>query len=237
MGFKSEFLAEARTSLRLAVPLVITQLAESGMSAVNAAMMGLLGTQVLAGGALGAIAFLTLLMICYGILSVGGALIAEAFGANKIEEVSRIASQELWLAAFLSIPAMLLMWHFDTLLLLLGQEEMNVLFAKTYLRTIIWGFPAALGLLVLKDVGSAVNVPRLITVIMVAALLLTAPVNYVFMFGELGLPNLGLAGVGWGTCLVFWVAFLTALSSLILYPKVREYKLFTNLYKFEQKIN
>lgn len=233
---KSELLAEIRASLLLAAPLALTQLSESGMSAVNAAMMGLLGTQFLAGGSLGAIAFLTLLMICYGILSVGGALAAEAFGANKIEEVGLIASQGLWLAAFLSIPAMLLMWHADSLLLLLGQEETNVLFAKTYLQTIVWGFPAALGLLVLKDVASAVNSPRLITVVMLAALLLTAPVNYIFMFGELGFPNLGLAGVGWGTTFVFWLAFIMGLSLLVLHAKVREYKLFSNLYNFDRKI-
>lgn len=233
--YQSELISEARVSLKLAVPLVLSQMCETGMNTVNVVMMGLLGTQVLAGGALGAIAFLTLLFTCYGILSAGGALAAEAFGANKIDRVSRIACQEIWLAAAMSLPAMVLLWQCDSILLLLGQQQSNVLLTKIYLRSIILGFPAALGILVLKDIASAVNVPRLITVIMVAGLILNAPADYVLMFGKFGFPSLGLAGIGWGSALVFWVIFIAGAVVLSFHPKVRDYKLFRYLHKFDRE--
>ncbi|GET41355.1 multi-drug efflux transporter [Microseira wollei NIES-4236] len=107
--FKSELLTEARVSLGLAVPLAFAQLAETAISVVNSIMMGLLSTQSLAAGALGVITFITLLAICAGTVTAGGALVAEAFGAKEIDRVSRITCQGLWLAAAVSLPAMLLL--------------------------------------------------------------------------------------------------------------------------------
>ncbi|MDB9473179.1 MATE family efflux transporter, partial [Dolichospermum circinale] len=234
-GYKSELISEARVSLQLAIPLVISQMCETGIYTVNAVMMGLLGTQVLAGGALGSLAFLALFFTCYGITSAGGAQAAEAFGANKIDQVSRIASGQIWLAVALSLPAMLLLWHGDTILLLLGQQESTVLLAKIYLQTIVWGFPAALGLLILRGIGSAVNVPQLMTVIMLAGLILNAAADYVLMFGKFGLPQLGLVGIGWATVLVFWVSFIAGVILLIFSPKVRDYQLFRYMHQFDKQ--
>ena len=234
-GYKSELISEARVSLQLAIPLVISQMCETSIYTVNAVMMGLLGTQVLAAGALGSLAFLNLLFTCYGITSAGGAQAAEAFGANKIDQVSRIACGQIWLAVALSLPAMLLLWHGDTILLLLGQQESNVLLAKIYLHSIVWGFPAALGILILRGIASAVNVPQLMTVIMLAGLILNAAADYVLMFGKFGLPQLGLAGIGWATALVFWVSFIAGVILLIFSPKVKDYQLLGNLHQFDKQ--
>ncbi|WP_269208811.1 MATE family efflux transporter, partial [Dolichospermum circinale] len=208
---------------------------ETSINTVDVVMMGLLGTQVLAGGALGAITFLALFFTCSSMFLVGGAQAAEAFGANKIDQVSRIASGQIWLAVALSLPAMLLLWHTDTILLLLGQEESNVLVTKTYLHSIVWGFPAALGIKILRGIASAVNLTRLITVTMVLGLLLNAPANYVLMFGKFGLPQLGLAGIGWASTLVFWVSFIVGVILLIFSPKVRDYQLFRYMRQFDKQ--
>jgi MATE family multidrug resistance protein len=234
-GHKSELISEARASLQLAIPLVVSQMCETGINVVNVVMMGLLGTQVLAGGALGAIAFLSLSSTCYGILLPGGAIAAEAFGANNIDQLRRIASGQIWLVVALSLPAMLLLWHGDTILLLLGQQESNVLLTKIYLQSILWGFPAALGLMILRGIASAVNVPQLVTVTMLVGLLLNAPANYVLMFGKFGLPQLGLAGIGWASTLVFWVSFLVGVILLIFSPKVRDYQLLGYLHQFDRQ--
>ncbi|MEC4817976.1 MAG: MATE family efflux transporter [Scytonema sp. PMC 1069.18] len=114
--FKSELLTEARVSLGLIVPLAAAQIAQIAIIVVNSVMMGVLGTQNLAAGALGVVTFFTLLSICVGILTGGETLAAEAFGANNIDRVSRITGQGLWLAAAVSLPAMLLLWNCDSIL-------------------------------------------------------------------------------------------------------------------------
>ena len=233
-GFKSRLLSEAQANLQLAIPLVIAQFAEVGINTVNVVMMGLLGTQSLAAGALGAIVFFTILYMCEGTLEAVGTKVAQAFGAEESDRVGIIAIQGLWLAAALSFMAMVLLWQGDTLLSLAGQDPTNVLLAKSYLQTIIWGLPAALGFWALKSVASALNRPQFITVILVVGLLLDVPVSYALIFGHLGLPALGLAGIGWATTLVFWLQFLAAIGWLSFHPSFREYKIFGYLYQFDK---
>lgn len=234
--FKSELLTEARVSLRLALPLAVAQLAQSVIFVVNSLMMGLLGTQNLAAGALGIIIYLSFLVVCVGILTAGGALAAEAFGAKNIDQVSRITGQGLWLAAAISLPAMLLLWNCDSILLLLGQEESTVVLTKSYLYAFAGALPAEVGFFYLKQIATAINFSQFATVIMVVSLLLNVPANYVLMFGYLGFPALGLAGIGWATNLILWMSFLASFIMIYFHPKTRPYKLFSYLDQFDKEI-
>ncbi|NMF63600.1 MATE family efflux transporter [Brasilonema octagenarum UFV-E1] len=234
--FKSELLSEALKSLRLIVPLVITQISDTAINAIDVVMMGLLGAQSLAGGALGAIAFSTSVYVVYGICSGVGAMAAKAFGASKTDQIDRVTCHGLWLAGAISIPVMLLIWHCDSLLLLSGQERSNVLLAQTYSRALVWGFPAAIGVLILKDVASAVNHPRFIAAITIFGMFLNIPLNYVMMFGKFGFPHLGLAGIGWASSIVFWVNFSIAFALFSFHPNFKDYKFFDHLYQFDKSI-
>src|SRR5919202_317861 len=234
--FKSEFLTEARVTLGLAFPLAVAQIAQLAIPVMNSVLMGLLGTSSLAAGALGVITFFTLSSVCVGILKAGGAIAAEAKGANNIDKVSRITAQGLWLAAALSLPAMLLLWNCDSILAALGQQESTVVLTKSYLHALVWGFPALVGFLYLKYIAAAINFPQFGMVIIVVSMLLNVPVNYVLMFGVLGFPALGLAGIGWGTTLVYWVSFLASVSMIYFHPKSRDYKLFHYLHQFDKEV-
>ncbi|MDZ8026135.1 MAG: MATE family efflux transporter [Nostoc sp. DedQUE11] len=233
---KSEFILEIQACLQLVVPLVIAQILEAGIPLLDGVMMGLLNSQALAAGALGAVTFSTLASICRSILSTVGATVANAFGAGKIDRVSRATGQGIWLAAMVCFPVMFAIWHFDSILMLTGQEESNVLLTKTYLQSIVWGFPAALGFCILKEVSSALNRPQFLTVITVAGLLLNATINYVFMFGKFGLPALGLAGIGWASTLIFWLNFIAAATWICLDEYFQEYQLNSALYKFDREM-
>jgi MATE family multidrug resistance protein len=232
--FKPELLLEVQATLQLAVPLVIAQILEAGIPLLDGVMMGLLGNQTLAAGALAAITFSTLASVCRSILSAVGAIAANAFGAGKIDQVSRATGQGIWLAAAMSLPVMFIIWHFDSILLLTGQEQSNVLLAKTYLHAIVWGFPAALGFCILKEIASAINRPQFLTVITVAGLLLNAVANYVLMFGKFGLPALGLAGIGWASTIILWLNFIAAAAWICLDVYFKEYQLERALHQFDK---
>ncbi len=232
--FKSDLALEVQACLQLAVPLVIAQMLEAGIPLLDGVMMGSLNSQALAAGALGAVTFSTLASVCRSTLSAVGASVANAFGAGKIDQVSRATSQGIWLAAMMSLPAMFIIWHFDSILLFSGQEESNVLLATTYLRSIVWGFPAALGFCILKEVSSALNRPQFLMVITVAGLLLNAVANYVLMFGKFGLPSLGLAGIGWASTLVLWLNFIIAAGWICFDNYFKDYQLDCALRQFDK---
>ncbi|TAF07920.1 MAG: MATE family efflux transporter [Nostocales cyanobacterium] len=229
MRSPSKFISEVRATLQLAVPLGGIQLAEASVSFINTVMIGFLGIEFLAAGALGIITFYTLIFICMGIVEGASPLAAEAFGMGKIDRIRQLFAQGLWLIAALCLPIMFLVWHLDSILLLSGQQENTVLLSSTYLRAIMWGFPAAIGFFVIKEVATAINRPQIISAIALSSIPLNILINYLLIFGKLGLPPLGLAGIGWAGTFVYWVNFLAAAAIIAFHPWFKEYKLFAAL--------
>jgi multidrug resistance protein, MATE family len=231
-SFNSKVFLEAQACLKLAIPLAAAQLSESAINFTDTVMMGLLGSKTLAAGALGSTTCIALLWTSSGMISALGVLVAIAFGAGQLQRVRKIACQGLWLTVPLSIPIMLLLWNMAPLLLQLGQQESNVILTQSYLRAILWGFPALIGFCVLKNLVSALNRPRLIMVIMVTGVVVNAVANYILMFGKLGLPALGLAGIGWASTLTLWGQFIAGMSLIGSDKQLRTYQLFANWYRF-----
>lgn len=234
--FKSKLLAEAQACLQLGIPLAAAQLSEAATNFVDTVMMGLLGSQVLAAGALGAITFATLILIGTGIVSAVGAIAAVAFGEENLERVRCVANQGLWLGAAFSVPIVFLIWNLGPILRQLGQDPHTVALAETYLQAIVWGYPAAIGFAVLKNVVSALNRPKVFMAIAIGGVLLNGVGNYVLMFGKLGFPALGLAGIGWASTFSFWARFIAVVGFIQLNKDFKRYDIFRNWYRFEAKI-
>ena len=227
---------EAKASLKLALPLMLIQLSEGAVNFVDTLMMGGLGASALAAGGLGATAFWMLLSLCTGLLEMTGAIAAEAHGANNHYRVSRINIQGLWLSIGVALPAMVLIWHLDSLLRLLGQQPAIINGATGYLHAIVWGLPAALGLFVFKEILTALSRPRLVMLLMGVSIPLNIGLNYGLAYGKWGLPSLGLAGIGWASTLVFWLSFLAAIMMLTLYPSLRQLRLLRQWWRCDRNI-
>lgn len=221
---------EIQNALKLAIPSVLTQLAETATGFVDLMMMGWLGTEALAAGGLGVITFQVFFHIGTGLFEGLGALAAEAFGREDIKEVRKLTIQGLWLCTILSLPIMLLLWNLGYILSLLGQKEQIARNAEIYLRAILWGLPAVLGLFILKEVATAGNRPQFIATIATVAVPLNALANYSLMFGHFGFPALGLAGAGWSSTVIFWLTFLMALAYTQFHPHLNKYQVFKVLW-------
>jgi len=226
MTSKDRLISEVKQCLLLAVPLAAAQLAQSATGFVDTVMMGWLGSQTIASGGLGAAMFSLLLFICTGIVSAVSPLAAQAYGAAKPEQVGKIVRQGLGVCLLLGIPVVVVLWHGGTILLLLGQNAATAAQAQTYLRAIAPGFIAGLGFAVLKSFLSALSQPQLIIITVVLGTLINITANYVFMFGKLGLPALGLAGIGWASTLSLWSMFIALAIYTYSQPRFTIYRIF-----------
>ncbi|MEM9908409.1 MAG: MATE family efflux transporter, partial [Cyanobacteria bacterium P01_D01_bin.44] len=81
------------------------------------------------------------------------------------------------------------------------------------------------GLLVFKEIMTAVARPRMVAVLMGLSIPLNILLNYGLMTGQWGLPALGLAGIGWASTLVFWLTFGAAMLMLRVHPRLRKLRL------------
>jgi len=224
-----EFNEEIKAMLILAAPVVVTQLAHISLGFVDTVMVGRLGPDALAGVALGNTLFYSTTLFCMGVVLAVGPMVSQAFGAGKDEPIGRSVRQGQWLAAALTVPAMIILWNASPILRLLGQADPNIESAAAYLRAISWGVFPFLGFAALRGFNEAVSNPRPVTVIAIIGVGLNIGANYVLMFGKLGFPALGLVGTGWASTIVFWIIFLSLVGYTGLNRSFRKYQIFSKL--------
>lgn len=235
MLFSPRFFTELRACLHLAIPLASAQLAQAANGFVDTVMMGSLGSETLAAGGLGATTFIFILIVSTGLVSAVSPIVAEAHGRHDDREVQHATVQGLWLVIILTAPITALLWNALPLLNLLGQEETTSRLAAEYLRAIAPGYFPALVFVVLRCFVSALSKPRSVMVIMVAGVVLNAIANYGFIYGRLGLPTLGLAGVGLASTVSYWAMGLALSLYILLKEPFKDYRIWQCAHRFRSK--
>lgn len=233
---KSPLRTEMREFTRLAIPLATAQVAQAATGFVDTVMMGWLGQATLAAGGLAVATFTVLLVTAIGTTAGVSPLVAQAMGAGNPTRIRQVTQQGLWFAVLLALPMMLLLSQIDGVMRQLGQDPATIALAKTYLDVMLWGYLPALGFAVLRSVVSSLAVTRPIMLIVTAATLFNAIGNYVFGFGKLGFPALGLSGLALSSVLAYLGMFLSLLIYLLHHPQLQTYRLLQGMRRFEPPI-
>ena len=214
------FLKEVRLLAALALPMLLAQVAQVGIGFVDTVMAGGAGKEDLAAVALGSSAFATVYITFIGIMAALNPMIAQLYGAGKTGEVGETGRQGIWFGLFLGIFGMVLMWAaitpFRNWLTLSDYVEGTM---AQYMLFTSLAMPAAMVHRALHAYASSLNRPKPIMWVSWAALLLNIPLNYVFVYGKFGMPQLGGAGCGLATMLVCWFSTV----ALWLYVKKSPY--------------
>jgi len=199
---------EVRRTALLAGPLIVEQVTSYGTSVVNTVMAGRLGSLELGAVAVGSSIFGAGLMFTAGTMMAVSATVSQLVGAGHKHRVGEQTRQSLWLAAMISALLWFLIRQGDLVMGMIGVSPKVAAVATGYLRAISWGIPALTGLFVLRFFSEGIGYTRPTMYIGLFGIALNIPLNYVCMFGKLGLPQLGAVGCGWATAIVFWLQLL-----------------------------
>ena len=204
----SKYFTEFRELAKLAVPLVLAQLAQNTTSLVDTIMVGKLGQDALAGIAIGSTVFMFVSIVASGFVLGCGTLVAQAVGANDQVTCGRAVRQGFWLSVFLFVPAFLLFWNIYPILLWLDQPPETAAASSAYLRAISWGLLPSLWTFAIRGLLEGHSDNRPIMVVAVVGVGLNMFLNYLFMFGKFGLPELGLVGTGVASSIALSLTFV-----------------------------
>ena len=124
---------ELSETLKLAVPLALTQLGQIAMMTTDIAMIGRLGSEAMAAAALAHTVFFVSFTFGMGLVSAVAPLAAQAFGARNPHLIRRSLRVGLWAALLMSLPMMALLFCGEQILLMLGQAPASAHLAQQYL--------------------------------------------------------------------------------------------------------
>lgn len=225
--------AEITTTLALAWPIILTNVAQTGLATTDVVMMGWLGPDALAAGALAVNLNFAFLIFAIGIITATAPLTAIELGRNRhsVRDVRRTTRQGFWAAIAITLPIWGVLWHAEAIFLLLGQEPHIAAHAAAYLHTFQWSFLPFLFYAILRNFVSALERPLSALWVGGSALVVNALLVWSLMFGHFGLPAMGLPGAGIATTITN-IYMAGTLALLITFDRrFRRYHLFGRFWR------
>lgn len=145
-----------------------------------------------------------------GILQALTPIVANYRGAKAYEKISGAVFSGLMLALILSVSIISVgILQLDKVLSLMNLESSVEVVSHNYLSYVAMGIVPLFGASILRSFVDTMGYTQLT----MRLFLLTMPVNcfmnYLFIFGKLGLPRMGGAGAGVGTAITCWLLFLS----------------------------
>ena len=204
--FTSQMLAELRPRWRIAWPLLIAQTAQIGTGVVDTLMAGNYGDVDLAAIAVGFNIWLPLYLIILGTLFACSAIVAQDFGAGRIERVRSFLPQGLWVAVALSAVMTPLCLNSDMAITLLGLPEETAAKTSAYVSRVGLGFPALGIFMALRYHTQGLGITAPFAFASVVGFIANVPLNYMLIFGAWGAPELGAEGCGLATAASMWIS-------------------------------
>lgn len=171
------------------------------MGFVDTVMVGRVSPRDLAAVALGNSLWVPVFLLMTGVLLATTPKVAQRFGAGNHSEIGPLVRQALWLALAVGLLCAVALWNAEPVLHWMQVDDSLIEPAMGYLRAVACGFPAVALYHVLRCFSDGLGHTRP-TMVLGLLGLLNIPLNYIFIYGKLGLPAMGGVGCGWATALV-----------------------------------
>src|SRR6201999_1505332 len=173
--------------------------------------IGRLGGEALGAAALAGTVYFMAFTVGMGLMSAVAPLAAQAAGPGSARQVRRPPRAGLWVGLLIALPIMAFQLRGEQILLRLGQAQVPAHLAQDYLLVLAWGVAPALWFIAIRGFMGAVNRPEPVLWITLAAIPANALLVWLLMTGELGLPQLGIFGVGLASSIVNFATFVAGL--------------------------
>lgn len=197
--------------MRLAGPIIVSRAGHRIMQFVDIIMVGQFAAAELAVMTLGLAVFHILMVANIGLLMGTLIISAHSFGAGTVGQAGAAWRRGVSLALLTGCVTGALCQFGEPMLLLLGQDAKLAADGGRIMAISGFGLPALALFMVCTYFLDGIRRPVPIMVIMLAAQGVNALLNWVLIYGHLGLPALGAPGAAWAT-----VAARTAMAAAAL---------------------
>lgn len=189
-----------RNILFLALPIILQNLVTTSLGLIDTFMVGVLGEVPLAAVNLANIPIFVIQLVMFGLQSGSSVLISQFWGKRDMESINRVIGIGCYVAEAIAIVFSVLMLFFPKELMgLLTDNAALIGPAADYARIVGPSYLFASITSVYVGAHRSMENPKLGFIIFSLSMVTDVFLNWIFIFGNLGAPALGVAGAAWGT--------------------------------------
>ncbi len=205
---------ELRALLRLAIPVVLSELAWMLMSVVNTIMVGRLSPEAIGAVGLSSSLYYIPALFGAGLLLGLDTLVSQAYGRGDHADCRKWVMQGIYIVLLFSVPVMVIVQWIPALLPRWGTNPAVASQTAAYLRLLNWGTPWLLTYACFRRYLQGMHIVKPVTFALVTANLVNLAGNWLLIYGKFGLPEMGVRGSALSTVLarVYMAAFLVAVA-------------------------
>ncbi len=231
-----QYTKEFKYNYRLATPVILGMLGHTVVALVDNIMVGQLGTAELAAVSLGNSFLFIAMSLGIGFSTAITPLVAEADGENNFEAGKSSFKHGLFLCTILGIALFLMVFIAKPLMYHMRQPEEVVILAMPYLNLVAVSLVPLIVFQAFKQFSDGLSMTRYPMYATILANIVNIVLNYIFIFGKLGMPQLGVVGAAIGTLAsrVIMVAYLWYLLSQ--HHKSRPFVLHIKLFQLSKRM-
>lgn len=221
-----------RLFLRILWPIIITQISLSMMTLLDTIMAGRVGTEDLAGVAIGASLWLPIFTGVNGIMLAVTPIVSHFIGSQQKNKIHYTVMQAVYLAITISITIIIVGGTLlSPALTFMNLDPAVEHIARNYLIGLSIGIIPIFTANVLRNFYDGQGFTRISMFITVLAIPFNLLINYSLIFGKFGLPALGGIGAGYATAFTYWIILIVSVLMTFKLNSVRGYRLFVHWVK------
>ncbi|MCG8566906.1 MAG: MATE family efflux transporter [Desulfobacterales bacterium] len=186
----------------LALPIALQNMFTSTMTLVDLLMVGQLNEAAVASVGIANQFVFIFIVIQYGIHSGIAVFTAQYWGKKDLSRLKQLSGLGIGWGMLLAIPAAVMAVGFPEAVMGFFSKDPEVVAAgSAYLSTVGMVFPLATVVLSYVSNLRAMNVVKIPLYVTMLGVSLNITLNYLLIFGKMGLPALGVQGAALGTCI------------------------------------
>jgi MATE family multidrug resistance protein len=188
-----------REVLRVAAPLVVSSLSWTIMTFFDRLFLNWVSGEAMDASFTSSVAWFAFLAWPLGICAYANTFVAQYDGAGRQDRIGLVIWQAVWLASGLGLLSLVLIPLAPTLFGLAGYSVQQSADDIQYFQIISLCGPGLLISEASKTFYSGRGQTWVVMIVDAATAVIELGLNYVWIFGYLGFPEMGLAGAAWST--------------------------------------
>lgn len=220
----------------IVMPILITQVFLYLMTFFDILMTSKYDIGHLAGVSIGSSLWVPVYTGLTGILISITPIVAHYIGANNKQQVKPSVQQGMIVAITMSLLVYALIFlAVEPIVDLMDVSAIEREIAIAYVKTISIGLIPLFLYSVLRGFIDALGLTRITMFITLLSAPINVFLNYLFIFGKFGAPELGGQGAALASALTYWVVLFITIGLIATLPSIKEYQIFSGFSGIQMK--